>query len=71
MESQQTAKYKKDRKRNEWREIYGIELLTLTARKYHQTLLLITHDVLIAEMADRVITIQDGEIISDKYLKSK
>jgi putative ABC transport system ATP-binding protein len=48
-----------------------IELLKLTARKYNQTLILITHDVHIAEMADRVITIQDGEIISDKYLKSK
>jgi putative ABC transport system ATP-binding protein len=48
-----------------------IELLKLTARKYNQTLILITHDVHIAEMADRIITIQDGEIISDKYLKSK
>jgi putative ABC transport system ATP-binding protein len=48
-----------------------IELLKLTARKYNQTLILITHDVHIAEMADRIITIQDGKIISDKYLKSK
>jgi putative ABC transport system ATP-binding protein len=48
-----------------------IELLTLTARKYNQTLILITHDIHIAEMADRIITIQDGVIISDKYLKTK
>lgn len=47
-----------------------IELLKLTARKYNQTLLLITHDVNIASMADRVITIEDGEITSDKYIKS-
>lgn len=47
-----------------------IELLKFTARKYNQTLILITHDVNIAAMADRVITIQDGEIISDKYLRN-
>ncbi|MBC2582078.1 ABC transporter ATP-binding protein [Clostridium sp. DJ247] len=47
-----------------------IELLKFTARKYNQTLMLITHDVNIATMADRVITIQDGEINSDKYLKN-
>lgn len=46
-----------------------IELLKFTARKYNQTLILITHDVNIASMADRVITIQDGEIVADKYLK--
>lgn len=47
-----------------------IELLRFTARKYNQTLILITHDVNIASMADRAITIQDGEIISDKHLKN-
>lgn len=47
-----------------------IELLKFTAKKYNQTLILITHDVNIASMADRVITIEDGEIISDKCLKS-
>jgi putative ABC transport system ATP-binding protein len=47
-----------------------IELLKFTARKYNQTLILITHDVNIASMADRAITIQDGEIVSDKYLRN-
>jgi len=47
-----------------------IELLRFSAKKYNQTLILITHDVNIASMADRVITIQDGEIISDKYLRN-
>lgn len=47
-----------------------IDLLKFTARKYNQTLILITHDVNIAAMADRVVTIEDGEIISDKYLKN-
>ncbi len=46
-----------------------IELLKFTAKKYNQTLILITHDINIATMADRVITIGDGEMISDKYLK--
>lgn len=48
-----------------------IELLKYTAKKYNQTLILITHDVNIASMSDRVITIEDGEIVSDKYLKNK
>ncbi|MGL4773576.1 MAG: ABC transporter ATP-binding protein, partial [Clostridium sp.] len=42
-----------------------IELLKLTARKFNQTLILITHDTNIAQMADRVLTIADGEIIND------
>ncbi len=46
-----------------------IELLKFSAKKYNQTLILITHDVNIASEADRVITIMDGAIISDKYLK--
>lgn len=40
-----------------------IELLQLTSKKYNQTLIVITHDLKIAEKADRVITLQDGEII--------
>ena len=48
-----------------------IELLKFTAKKYNQTLILITRDVNIAAMADRVITIGDGEITSDKNLKIK
>lgn len=47
-----------------------IELLKFTARKYNQTLILITHDINIASMADRIVTIEDGEIVSDKHLKN-
>ncbi len=47
-----------------------IELLKFTARKYNQTLILITHDINIASMADRVITIEDGEIAADKYTQN-
>jgi len=46
-----------------------IELLRFSAKKYNQTLILITHDINIASSADRVITIMDGRIVSDKYLK--
>ncbi|MBU3183896.1 ABC transporter ATP-binding protein [Clostridium estertheticum] len=48
-----------------------MELLKFTTKKYNQTLILITHDLNIANMADRVITIYDGEITSDKNLKIK
>jgi putative ABC transport system ATP-binding protein len=48
-----------------------IELLKYTAKKYNQTLVLITHDVNIAAMSDRIITVEDGAIVSDKCLKSK
>lgn len=46
-----------------------IDLLKLSNKKYNQTLVLITHDNKIAEEADRVITIEDGKIISDKRLR--
>lgn len=42
-----------------------IELLKATAKRLDQTLILITHDTKIASMADRVITIADGEIVSE------
>lgn len=46
-----------------------IELLKYTNQKYHQTLLLITHDEKIALQADRIITIGDGKIVSDEVIK--
>lgn len=42
-----------------------IELLKATAKRYNQTLILITHDSKIAEQADRIITLNDGKIKSD------
>lgn len=44
-----------------------IDLLKCTAKKYNQTLILITHDEKVAEQADRVITVCDGKIIDDVY----
>lgn len=46
-----------------------IELLKYTNQKYHQTLLLITHDEKIALQANRIITIGDGRIVSDEVMK--
>lgn len=46
-----------------------LELLKYSAKKYHQTLILITHDLAIAKEADKVITIADGEIIGNEVNK--
>lgn len=43
-----------------------IELLKLFNRKYMQTIIMITHDLEIAKQADRVLTIEDGRIVSDR-----
>jgi len=43
-----------------------LQLLKSTIEKYNQTLIMITHDSSIAQMADRIITITDGMIIEDK-----
>ena len=46
-----------------------IDLLKISNQKYNQTLIVITHDENIALEADRIITIQDGKLISDKKIK--
>lgn len=43
-----------------------ISLLKLSNKKYHQTIIMITHDLEIASQADRVITVEDGKIVKDK-----
>jgi putative ABC transport system ATP-binding protein len=43
-----------------------LDLLTKSIKKYNQTLVMITHDPKVAEYADRVLTIEDGVIVSDK-----
>ena len=46
-----------------------IDLLKISNQKYNQTLIVITHDENIALEADRIITIQDGKLISDEKIK--
>lgn len=43
-----------------------VDLLKLSNRNLEQTILLITHDESVALEADRIITLEDGRIISDE-----
>ena len=54
-----------DRKNSQ--EIVG--LLRLSNQKYHQTLIVITHDESIALQADRIIAFEDGRITRDEVLR--
>lgn len=42
-----------------------MSLLKTMIKKYNQTLIMITHDETIAQMADRVIYIEDGKVVKD------
>ncbi|MBW7573936.1 ABC transporter ATP-binding protein [Caproiciproducens faecalis] len=42
-----------------------MEIMVSMARKYHETLIIVTHDREIAKYADRIITIHDGSVLSD------
>lgn len=46
-----------------------LELLKHSNKQYNQTIVMITHDEEIARSADRMITIVDGEIVSDEVNK--
>ncbi len=45
-----------------------IDLLKLSNRNLKQTILLITHDEKIALETDRIVTIEDGQIVSDHFI---
>lgn len=47
-----------------------VDLLKIAQRQYHETVIMVTHDELIASVADRIITIEDGRIINDTKTKS-
>ena len=40
-----------------------IALLKMTAKKYGQTIVMITHDDEIAQVADRILVIEDGQVV--------
>ena len=46
-----------------------MDLLKVSNRKYNQTVILITHDENIALEADRILTIEDGRIISNEKVR--
>jgi len=46
-------------------------LLKVTSQQFSQTIVMITHNEEIAQMADRVIRIEDGRIAGDKNAESK
>lgn len=43
-----------------------MNLLRESNKKFHQTLIMITHDENIALQADRIIAIEDGKIVRDE-----
>lgn len=47
-----------------------IELLKLSNQKYHQTLVVITHDERIALQANRILSIEDGKIARDERIRA-
>lgn len=46
-----------------------MDILKLANQKFHQTILLVTHDEKIALMANRIITIGDGKILRDEVMR--
>lgn len=42
-----------------------VELLKLSNRKFHQTIVMITHNLEIAKLADRILQIEDGRIVKE------
>ncbi len=45
-----------------------VSLLKLSNKKYHQTIVVITHDLEIAAQADRVLTFEDGRVTKDERM---
>ena len=43
-----------------------VQLLKVANMKYHQTIIMVTHDANIAAQANRIITFEDGKIIKDE-----
>ena len=48
-----------------------MKLLKYYNKRYKQTIVMVTHDDYLASLCDRIITVKDGEIVSDKKNISK
>lgn len=46
-----------------------LDVLRKSQRKYNQTIILVTHDAKIASYADRIIRIEDGKVVGERYEK--
>lgn len=46
-----------------------MNLLKISNEKYHQTIIMITHDMNLAKEANRIITLADGHIVKDEKIK--
>ncbi|MBP5599071.1 MAG: ATP-binding cassette domain-containing protein, partial [Lachnospiraceae bacterium] len=46
-----------------------LSLLKVSAEKFSQTIVMITHNDEIAQLADRIIRIEDGKIVSEREVK--
>ncbi|MBS6196512.1 MAG: ABC transporter ATP-binding protein [Clostridiales bacterium] len=46
-----------------------MQLLRLSHEKYHQTLIVITHDENIALQADHILALEDGKIVRDEVIR--
>jgi putative ABC transport system ATP-binding protein len=41
-----------------------VNLIKISVKKYHQTLVMVTHDEKLAGMADRIVRLEDGQIVA-------
>lgn len=48
-----------------------VELLRKANREYHQTIIMITHDMELAKNADRIIRLEDGRMVGDSNAFTK
>ena len=46
-----------------------VNLLKFSVKKYHQTVVMVTHDLELASQADRIITIEDGQVTTDEVVR--
>lgn len=47
-----------------------LDLLMLSNKRYHQTIILVTHDIEAAALANRILTVEDGCIKEDKVVRT-
>ena len=46
-----------------------LQLLRLSNKKFHQTVIIVTHDENIALQADRILGMEDGRIVRDEVIR--